>query len=203
MFGSSASMAWVPFPWWMSQSTIKTLNRRFNYISVEIVAILQNLISIYRFKWWNCVAYLAATAILLKMQKPHAVSSSAWWPGGLTIATPDWLSPFKTLSTTCNTEPAATQALDQVSVCKNTEFSLSPFFLNSPGFAEQVSFMSWMCLAVWASSNSSSVASRPGNMWQRSSNSYSSCFANIPDIRLGLSGWVSSERSRCFSIRSS
>ena len=63
--GSSQNSAWVPLPWWTSQSTISTRSPAST----------------------SCAA---ATATLLIRQKPMAWSARAWWPGGraATKATP-------------------------------------------------------------------------------------------------------------------
>ena len=53
-------MSWVPLPWWTSKSTMAT-----------------------RSTPWAACACRAATAALLKKQKPIGVAASAWWPGGL------------------------------------------------------------------------------------------------------------------------
>ena len=52
-------MSWVPLPWWTSKSTMAT-----------------------RSTPWAACACRAATAALLKKQKPIGVAASAWWPGG-------------------------------------------------------------------------------------------------------------------------
>lgn len=43
---------------------------------------------------WHTCAALAATAALLKKQKPEEVPLSAWWPGGRTMAMPLPASPL-------------------------------------------------------------------------------------------------------------
>ena len=83
-------MFWIPLPWCTSQSRIMTRSA-------------------------PCVsrAYLAATATLLKMQKPQASSSSAWWPGGRMTAAPQLAveSPSNTASTTFRRLPQERSAL--------------------------------------------------------------------------------------------
>ena len=56
---SFQKMSWVPLPWWTSKSTMAT-----------------------RSTPWAACAWRAATAALLKKQKPIGVAASAWWPGG-------------------------------------------------------------------------------------------------------------------------
>ena len=83
-WGSPRKISSVPFPWWTSKSTIATRRSPSS-------------------DW----AWRAAMATLLKMQKPIASDSSAWWPGGRTSAKPS-------RSTAAIEQPAASRAASHV-----------------------------------------------------------------------------------------
>src|SRR6218665_2829856 len=85
--GSPARMSSVPLPWCTSKSTTAT-----------------------RCIWWRCIACLAATAMLLKKQKPMALSRQAWWPGGRTAQKALSISPAMTASVAASAAPAARRA---------------------------------------------------------------------------------------------
>ena len=55
---------------------------------------------------WAAWACRAATAALLKKQKPIGVAASAWWPGGL-VATKALSTRRVTTSSTANVAPPA------------------------------------------------------------------------------------------------
>ena len=80
-------MSSVPLPWCTSKSTMAT-----------------------RLRPWRSQAYLAATATLLKKQKPIAWLRVAWWPGGRVAQKALVSSPVTTASTASMAAPADTSA---------------------------------------------------------------------------------------------
>src|SRR6218665_38704 len=81
--GAPARMSSGPLPWCTSKSTTAT-----------------------RCIWWRCIACLAATAMLLKKQKPMALSRQAGWAGGRTGQKGLSISPPMTASVAARAGPA-------------------------------------------------------------------------------------------------
>ena len=89
--GSAWKMAFVPLPWWTSQSRIST---RSTPCAARACA--------------------AATATLSKKQKPIACAASAWWPGGRSAEKPHGSPPPSSASTSATAPPAPRSAASNV-----------------------------------------------------------------------------------------
>ena len=99
---SPAMMSSVPLPWWTSKSTIATRSRPR-----------------------TSSACRAATATLLKKQKPIACARVAWWPGGRTAQNAFSTSPSMTASVAATAAPAARITACQVPAAAIVSASMS------------------------------------------------------------------------------
>mmetsp|Transcript_4558 Transcript_4558/g.12455 ORF Transcript_4558/g.12455 Transcript_4558/m.12455 type:complete len:229 (-) Transcript_4558:594-1280(-) len=174
-------MCCVPLPWCTSQSRMST-----------------------RCAPQPCAA-LAATAALLKKQKPMAMLLSAWWPGGRTMAAPCAASPWTTLQATSAAPPAANRA--QWKVCALAYMSLvmrSSKGGMSPGPRSTASARTKLmsspeCTACRASREASGHSTRV----QRSARLDARMRDMTARTRSGRSGCGNSLPSSCSSMRSS
>ena len=93
----------MPLPWWTSQSRTRTRSTPH-----------------------SASAWAAATATLLKRQKPIARSRSAWWPGRAQAAEGEAARPPSSRSAACTAPPAACRAASKEPALATVSTSIMP-----------------------------------------------------------------------------
>ncbi len=152
-------MSLVPLPWCTSQSRISTRSA-------------------------PCAerACAAASATLLKKQKPIARATPAWWPGGRSADTPHGSPSRSSASTSATAPPAERSAASYVPATADVSRSIAP-----PPRADSAATMS-TCSGGCTRASSSRVA-RGASTRSQPNQSWRSISASSATIRAGRSGW--------------